>query len=192
MGPLDTYIVYKFIRLLTTPWDETEAFRLGVIDASGKLVVDTSRMTDAQEKSYTLFNRLVFNIKRLIEKVPGGRSKIGTYAAALLLFREQMGDDEGVIVLERSFMSYLKETKALDADYLTEQYLPEEMLPYGNYKLVDSMLDVKGDSLPAGTLVLAPHNMTPKARVLGVDVYELKVAHTGKTVVVSHEDIHEI
>ena len=78
MGPIDAYIVYKFVRLLTTPWDETDAFKLGVIDGNGKLLIDTDKMTNEQASSYSLFNRLVFNIKRLIEKIPGGKSKIGT------------------------------------------------------------------------------------------------------------------
>lgn len=191
MGPIDTYIVYKFIRLLTTAWDETAAFRTGVIDASGKVVIDTSHMSHEQSQAYSLFVRLVFNIKRLIEKVPGGKSKIGTYAAALLLFREQMGDEEGVLVLERTFMSYLKDADALDPGYLSEQYLPEEMLSHGSYKLLDSMLDAHGDVVPKGSVVTASHNMPPKAKVLGVDVYELRVEKSGRTVVVSHEDIRE-
>lgn len=191
MGPIDAYIVYKFVRLLTTPWDETDAFKLGVIDGNGKLLIDTDKMTNEQASSYSLFNRLVFNIKRLIEKIPGGKSKIGTYAAALYLFKEQMGDEEGKIVLERSFMTYLKENDALDAEYLNEQFKPEENLPQGNYRLINTMMDVHGNLLQKGTIVIAHSNQKPAAKVLGVDVYSLKTS-TGKTVVVSHEDISEL
>ena len=191
MGPLDAFIVYKFVRLLTTPFDETDAFKTGVIDGNGKLLIDTSKMTDKQSDSYTLFNRLVFNIKRLIEKIPGGKSKIGTYAAALYLFKEQMGDEEGRIVLERSFMTYLKENDALDADYLAEQFKPEENLPQGNYRLINTMMDVQGNLIQKGTIVISHNNQKPVAKVLGVDVYNLKTS-TGKMVVVSHEDISEI
>ncbi len=190
MGILDTFIIYKIIRGLTTPFDDTDAFRTGVIDATGKRLIDTSRMTDKQQDAYNLFNRLIFNIKRLIEKIPGGKSKIGTYAAALLLFREQIGDEEGVIVFERSIMNYLKEMNALEPDYLQEQYLPEELLPRGNYKLTHSMLDRNGDVIPQDAVVVAAQNTSAKAKLLGVDVYELKVAKTGRTVVVSNEDIH--
>lgn len=191
MGPIDAYIVYRFVRLLTTPWDETDAFKLGVVDATGKLMADTDKLTGAQSKAYSLFDRLVFNIKRLIEKLPGGKSKIGTYAAALYLFKEQMGDQEGKIVLERSFMTYLKENDALDANYLAEQYLPEETLAQGNYKLLNTMMDVHGNIVTKGTVVVAHSNQKPSAKVLGVDVYGLKTS-TGKLVVVSHEDISEV
>jgi hypothetical protein len=191
MGLVDTYIVYRFVRLLTTPWDETDAFKKGVIDANGKLLIDTDKMTSDQAAAYTLFDRLVFNIKRLIEKIPGGKSKIGTYAAALYLFKEQMGDEEGKIVLERSFMTYLKENNALDSDYLAEQFKPEETLPQGSYQVLNTMMDVHGNIVHKGTTVIAHSNQKPTAKVLGVDVYTLKTTN-GKIVVVSHEDISEI
>jgi hypothetical protein len=192
MGAFDAWIVYKFLRTLTTPWDEMPAFRLGIIDATGKPLKKSEDLkTDEERSAYTVFNRLVFNLKRLIEKFPGGKSKIGTYAAALLLLREQMGDEEGVLVLEKAFMSYLKESSALAPTYLEEQYLPEELLPQGNYKLINTMMDKHGEMVSQGTIVVAKHNVHP-TRVLGVDVYELQVAKTGKPVVVSNEDIQEV
>jgi len=193
MGPLDTWIVYRFIRLLVTPFDETDAFKLGVIDSNGKLKIKSGKMTDEQQKSYTLFYRLVFNIKRLIEKIPGGKSKIGTYAAALFLLREQMGDEEGILIMERSFMSYLKENDALDDTYLQEQYLEESMLPQGKYTLINNMLDTKGDELRKGTVVIATKNLKPVTKILGIEVFQLVVQnYPKKVVVVSREDIREV
>lgn len=192
MGPLDAYIVYKFIRLLTTPWDEQDAFKLGVIDARGELLLDTDKLKDKQKLAYTLFHRLVFNIKRMIEKVPGGKSKIGTYAAALFLLKEELGDSEGVIVMERTFMNYLQDQGALESTFLEEQFLPEEMLSKGHYKLLNTMLDTKGNHVQKGTVIVAKQNLKPAGRVLGVDVFEVQIAQTGKIVVVSHEDIQEV
>jgi hypothetical protein len=193
MGPLDAWIVYRFIRTLVTPWDETEAFKLGVIDSNGKLKIKSDKMTDEQQKSYTLFYRLVFNIKRLIEKIPGGKSKIGTYAAALFLLREQMGDEEGILIMERSFMSYLKENDALEDTYLQEQYLEESMLPQGKYTLINNMLDTKGDELRKGTVVIATKNLKPVTKILGIEVFQLVVQnYPKKVVVVSREDIREV
>jgi hypothetical protein len=193
MGPFDAWIVYRFIRTLVTPWDETEAFKLGVIDSNGKLKIKSDKMTDEQQKSYTLFYRLVFNIKRLIEKIPGGKSKIGTYAAALFLLREQIGDEEGILIMERSFMSYLKENDALEDTYLQEQYLEESMLPQGKYTLINNMLDTKGDELRKGTVVIATKNLKPVTKILGIEVFQLVVQnYPKKVVVVSREDIREV
>lgn len=193
MGYLDTYIVYRFIRILTLQWDEQDAFKLGIIDASGEPLKTTAQLKTSDERNaFTLFHRMVFNLKRLIEKIPGGKTKIGSYAAALFLLREQFGDEEGVLVFERTVMNYLKENNAVEQNYLKEQFLPEETLPQGNYKLLNIMLDVKGDLLKAGTIVLAKHDLKPAGRVLGIDVFQLQVAKTGKAVVVSHEDISEV
>jgi hypothetical protein len=83
----NVYLVYQFIKRLVTPFDETEAFRLGLLDKNGKLI--RKPKTPAERNAYGPFDRLVFNIKRLIEKLPGGKSKIASWAAALLLIREQ-------------------------------------------------------------------------------------------------------
>jgi hypothetical protein len=193
MGLVDTWIVYRFIRMLTTPWDETGAFKLGIIDEHGNLLKKVKDLTPAEAKEYTLFHRLVYNLKRLIELIPGGKSKIGTYAAALYLLKEQMGDTEGIIVLGKSFMSFLKENRALEDNYLEESVLHEEVLPRGHYKLINHMLDVQGDELKKGTIVVATTNQKPVAKVLGVEVYKLQVAnHSNQIVVVSHEDIQEV
>lgn len=191
MGPLDAWIVYRFIKTLVTPFDETDAFKTGVIDARGKVLIHKADWTKAQADSYTLFHRLVFNIKRLIEKLPGGKTKIATYAAALYLLKEQMGDEEGKLIMEKSFMSFIKDNDAVD---LQEDYLPEELLPKGKYKLVNNMLDVEGDSLKKGTVVVAKANLKPVGKVLGISVYQLQVANHpfNQAVVVSHEDIAEV
>jgi len=90
-GAVDLFITYKFVKLLTTPWKKTEAFDAGVIDANGKLLVKVKDQSSAQKKTYTIFERLVFNIKRILEKVPFGKSRIASYAAALFLLREETG-----------------------------------------------------------------------------------------------------
>jgi len=192
MGPIDAWIVYRFIKILVTPWDEMDAFKLGVIDSAGKILVHTDKLNDKQKPTYTLFHRLVFNIKRLIEKIPGGKSKIGTYAAALFLLREQMGDDEGVLIMERSFMSFLRDNNAVD-ETLTEEYLGEELLEKGKYKLINNMLDTKGDNLLKGTVLIARQNLKPLAKVLGIEVFQLSTENNpNKVVVVSREDIREV
>ena len=34
----DTYMIYQVLKRLTTPFDETKAFELGIIDKNGKLL----------------------------------------------------------------------------------------------------------------------------------------------------------
>ena len=101
-GAVDLFITYKFIRLLTTKWNKTDAYKEGVIDAKGKLLVKGKDQTSAQKKAYTVFDKLVFNLKRILEKVPFGKSQIGSYAAALFLLKEETGmaEEDILTVLE--------------------------------------------------------------------------------------------
>jgi len=99
---VDLYIIYQLLKRLTTPFDETDAYELGLIDARGKLV--RKPKTPEEQDAYDLVDRFVFNIKRLIEKVPGGKTRLGSYAAALLLIKEREEIE-----------------KIVDSDYLIEQ-----------------------------------------------------------------------
>ena len=86
---VDLILIYQFLKRLTTPFDKTEAFKLGLIDEKGKRTKKKIE-TKEEEEAYGYFDRLVFNIKRLIEKVPGGSSRLGSYAAALFLIKESV------------------------------------------------------------------------------------------------------
>ena len=103
-GAVELFITYKFVKLLVTPWKKTEAFEAGVIDNKGKLLIKAAQQTSAQKKTYTLFHKLVFNIKRILEKVPFGKSRIASYAAALYLLKEETGmaEEDILKVLEDS------------------------------------------------------------------------------------------
>ena len=105
-GAVDLFITYKFIKLLVTPWKKTEAYDEGVIDANGKLLIKVKDQTSAQKKTYTTFERLVFNIKRILEKIPFGKSRIASYAAALYLLKEETGMEEEDILKALEDLGY--------------------------------------------------------------------------------------
>jgi hypothetical protein len=83
----DILLIYQFIKRLTTPFNKTEAYKLGLIDEKGKRLKKAE--TKEEENAMGYFDRLVFNIKRLLEKVPGGSSRLGSYAAAMWLIKEE-------------------------------------------------------------------------------------------------------
>lgn len=118
---IDLFVTYRFIKLLVTPFDKTEAYKLGIIDAKGNRVMPPPingirqtkpepLRTEEERNAYTILHKLVFNIKKIFDKVPGLRTRLGTYAAALFLlkdtFKESVDDPD---VFEREFMKYLKE-----------------------------------------------------------------------------------
>jgi hypothetical protein len=83
---VDLVLVYQFLKRLTTPWTETEAYKLGLIDEKGKRLKKAS--SNEEKKAMTYFDRLIFNLKRLLGKLPGGDTKLASYAAALFLIKE--------------------------------------------------------------------------------------------------------
>ena len=90
-GTIDTLIVFRILRLLTKSWEDQEAYKLGIIDSKGKPLKKASSLKTSEERSaYTLLHRLVFNLKRLLAKAPGGRTKLASYIAALALIKEHV------------------------------------------------------------------------------------------------------
>ena len=80
---IDAAIVYRILKMLVTPFDKTDAFRLGIIDAKGKILKKAVQLKTTEERNaYTLLHRLVFRLKRIIEKVPIENKKFLSYAAA--------------------------------------------------------------------------------------------------------------
>jgi len=85
---VDAYLIYQFLKRLTTPFEETEAFKLGIIDERGKVLKKRGSLTTQESEVWGYFDVMVNNMKKLLAKVPGGRSKMGLYAASALLFKE--------------------------------------------------------------------------------------------------------
>jgi len=59
-GALNLYFIYKFLRILTTPWENTDAFKLGIIDEKGGILKKKRTLLKIEEKeAYTMMHRLV-------------------------------------------------------------------------------------------------------------------------------------
>ena len=70
-------------------------FSYGIIDDKGNRIrednstrVKVELTTSQLKNSYTILHKLVFNIRRLLGKIPLGQSTIARYAAALYLIKE--------------------------------------------------------------------------------------------------------
>jgi len=122
-GALNLYFIYKFIRILTTPFESTDAFKLGIIDEKGKILKKSSKLkTEEEKEAYTMMHRLVWKMKRLMEKIPFGKSRLASYAAALWLIKEEenfKGTDQE---LQESFLAFLESDWKEEATILKENY----------------------------------------------------------------------
>ena len=101
---VDLFLVYQFIKRLSTPFEETKAYELGLIDEKGKRLKKAS--TRDEKNAMTYYDRLIFNLKRLIAKA-GIQSKFVTFAAALFLLKEeQSGTKRDEEVTEKELMLF--------------------------------------------------------------------------------------
>ena len=115
-GAIDLAAIYMFLKRLVTPFDQWDAYKTGLIDKDGKVIVSKADRTPEQDKSFGYFDRLVANLKKLLGKVPGGKSRIASFAAALLLLREKNIDPDDIEYLEECLQHYMKEAEMLVED----------------------------------------------------------------------------
>jgi len=85
----DLYLVYQFLSRLTTPFTEWDAYKLGIIDKDGNILKKKNeRKTPAEKDAFMTYDLMILKLKKLLAKLPGGESRIASYAAALWLIRE--------------------------------------------------------------------------------------------------------
>jgi len=171
----DLVYTFRFLRLLTTPFEKTKAFELGIIDEKGKRDKKKVPYIDSKEKkdAYTPFHRIVFNIKKLLEKVPGGKSKLASYAAALFLIKEKFG------VSDKNLDKILKESNIDIKDMLEEQnswfIMKDGSITPGTYrisseKVINSTCDelcYEGDRIR-----IDEHLSTPVGHVFNIPIFK--------------------
>ena len=200
---IDLFVTYRFIKLLVTPFDKSPAYKLGIIDKDGNRTKEevegrlhpqpTQLKTAEQKAAYTVLHKLVFNIKKIFAKVPGLRTKWGTYAAALYLlkdtFKEHVEDPD---IFEKEFMKYLKEEGYEIDNTISEDVIGfGELLPKGEYQLVNDILNTEEEELSAkaGDKVVAFEDEAAIDTVLGVDIFPIVHVKTKEKIYVSLEDI---
>ena len=189
---VDLFVTYRFLKLLVTPWNKQEAFKLGIIDKNGKALKKARDLgLESERAAFTLLHRLVFNCKRIMSKIPFVRSQLGTYAAALFLLKEHYKIEN---LPEAEVTKYLLENKLIDLnDKISEEVIGfGNMLPMGEYKLKDQVTadDDEIDAQP-GDVVNALEDTPPSDRILGVDVFPVIHKRSNKIIYVSLEDIND-
>ena len=107
---IDLLITYRVIKLLVTPFNKMPAFKKGIIDADGNVLIKFKKVQGNDRKHYTILHRFVFNLKRIIKKVGLG-SRLGSFGVALaLLLKEDSSYSKHKPQIEQAVIKWLKET----------------------------------------------------------------------------------
>ena len=111
---IDLIITYRVVKMLVTPFNKFEAFKLGIIDEKGKSLKKMKEVRGNERKHYTMLHRFVFNLKRILQKVGLG-SRLGSFAVALaLLIKEDKSMAQHKDLIESAVITYLKEENLYD------------------------------------------------------------------------------
>ena len=143
---IDALIAYRVLKLLVTPFNKTKAFKFGIIDDKGKVLIKSKNFLktfSSQElpkarEAYTLLIRFVFNLKRLLGKV-GIRGPITTSAAAAIaFFKEENGEN---LEVEKTVYKHLREN---GFEFEVNENYGEPFKP-GTYRVNRDITDLEGD-----------------------------------------------
>ena len=167
---IDTVIVFRVLKLLTTKWEDHAAFKEGLIDIKGKRLKKVKVKTKAQKNAFTFLHRLVFNLKRIIGLLPGGKTRLASYAAALFLIKEHCGLSG--TKLDKEVFKYLQETGLLE-EGLMKDFIPINRIQNERtYTLVRPMImDEEIDAERGDTIIHS--GAKPAGKIYGVSVFKM-------------------
>ena len=180
----------RFLKLLVTPWDKTEAFKLGIVDERGKTIKKGKDLKTPQEKAaYTIFHRLVFNLKRVIQKLPFGKTLVASYASALFLIREETGMSDNQI--KKTLEKFLEEPIEEEITENTWFQSTEDKLMPGTYILVNNILSpITGEEIAfSNEKIIAEDFVYPSGSVFNINIYKVKHPKTKQDIYISTRDI---
>lgn len=177
----DLVWTFRLINLVTTNWDQWDAFKLGIIDKNGKRIKSEKLNTRDKKDAYSPFIRVAANIKRLV-----GKNRVSSVAASLFLLKEHYGlsDDH---CQQIATATNLSEPLSESQWYV----LSNGKLTPGSYRLQHDLLVSEGclDIIYGGDVVYVQEGTTPTSSVLGIDIYEVTHVLTGHTVYVTAQDL---
>ncbi len=134
-GAADLVYTFRFIRMMVMKWESWDAYKEGIIDGNGKRVKSVKLDSTEKKAAWTPFIRLCANIKRLVQKIPGGGSKLGSFASALYLIKENGN------LTDNNLKTILEKTDITTLDFLAEDsswfILENDQLAPGVYKIND-------------------------------------------------------
>lgn len=126
---VDNLIAYRIITMLVKPFIQTDAYKLGIIDAKGKNLIKPSSFTTSEQKeSYTFLHRLVFNMKKIINRLPGGENRLKSFITAMFLIKEYYEkNDRSIAMMEEKFNKLMESDVILAEETILVEKIMKEL-----------------------------------------------------------------
>ena len=122
---VDNVLAYRILSMLVKNFTETQAYKLGLIDEKGKLIKKPS--TSKEKDAYTYLHKLVFNMKKIINRLPGGESKLKSVVTALFLIKEYYeSGNRTTSLMEDRYKSLMDmDISLIEEEILVEKYMKD-------------------------------------------------------------------
>ena len=161
------FIIYKFLKYLTTDFENMPAYKLGIIDDKGKFLKKQKDLVTGEEKlASNIFFRLIINLRKILMKVPLVKTKLGRVASALFLVKEELTKTdttgETSALIEKSFSDFCSQNNILLEDMLLNEKFSCEFEP--------SVGDIVEDH--EGKKIEITEEPVVVGNVLGLNIYE--------------------
>ena len=185
----DLAYTFRFIRMMAMDWKDWDAYKLGIIDENGKRNKNVKMDSDEKRSAYTPFIRLAANIKRLVAKLPGGGSKLGSFASALYLIKEKYN------LKEKNLKDICEKCDVEILDFLNEKnewfLLEDKQLSPGIYRVANPKLLNKSCSemVWPKDQVRINDECYPVGDVFGVDIYEATHIKTNQNIFITANEL---
>lgn len=129
---VDNLIAWRILSMLVIPFVDTDAYKLGIIDKNGDNLISSKNFkTQEQRDAYDYLHRLVFNLKKILNKLPGGESKLKNLVAAFFLVKEAYKTKSTTINEDKLeyILKLLDEGTLFEEQLLVEEFLLEDAPP---------------------------------------------------------------
>lgn len=186
----DLVYTFRFIRMLVMDWKNWDAYKEGLIDETGKRIKSVPMDTAKKKAAYTPFIRLAANIKRLLGKVPGLGSQLGSFAAGLFLIKEKFD------ISESQLSKIMQEIGIDPLDLMVEDsqwfVLEDGTLSPGVYRIKNAKIlnsTLEEMVLPKDQIKVYDGN--PVGDVFGINVFEATHVKTEQKIYITTSEIYK-
>ena len=187
----DLAYTIRFVTLMATPFENMDAYKLGLIDKEGKRVKSERLDTDEKKSAYTPFIRLAVNLKRLVSNVPGGDTRLGSLASALYLIKEnyKLEDKNLTKILEKFSVEPLDFIAEKSEWFITnDDMLSPGIYRINSHKMINSTYDMM--VLPKD-MIRVHEDCYPVGDVFGINIYKATHTPTNQPIFITQTEIYK-
>lgn len=135
---VDTVVAYRLLRMLATPIERSDAFRLGLVDKDGKKIKEP--LSQQELDAYSLLQRFIFKVQRALSRSSDSNARrLLTFAAAMAILKEYTEEDEDNV--EALLEVYMQDEDVIKQAKLLEDY---NLISFRNFDEETGVANVAG------------------------------------------------